>query len=125
MGRRGLVAPERHVDADQGVPAAADDRRAVRAHHLHRHRDGRWQAVDHLPQAVADQQHVAMRVEQLRHSHRVGREHDDRLRGLEAIALWDLAREDRRRGHALARNGHRRRPAGRSIDRESRHGRGF
>ena len=44
-----------------------------------RDRDGRGQAVDHLAEAVADQQQVAMRIEQLRHPHRVGGEHDDRL----------------------------------------------
>ena len=68
--------------ADQRVPAAAHHRGAVRAHHLHRHRDRRRQAVDHLAEAVADQQHVAMRIEQLRHAHRVGGQHHDRLFGL-------------------------------------------
>ena len=32
---RGLVAAERHVDRDERMPAAPDDRRAVRAHHVH------------------------------------------------------------------------------------------
>ena len=82
-----FVAAERHVDGDQRMPAAAHDGGAMSAHHLHRHRDGRRQAVDHLAEAVADQQHVAMRIEQLRHAHRVGGQHHDRLLGLAAIAL--------------------------------------
>ena len=82
---RAFIASERHVDRDQRVPAAAHHRGAMGAHHLHRHRHGRRQAVDHLAQAVADQQHLAMRVEQLRHPHRVGGQHDDRLLGLAVL----------------------------------------
>ena len=57
------------------------------AHHLHRHRDRRRQAVNHLPQAIADQQHLAMRIEQLRHPGRIGGQHDDRHAGLGADLL--------------------------------------
>jgi hypothetical protein len=118
LPRRGLIRPERHIDADQGMPAAAHHRGAVRAHHFHRDRDGRRQAVDHLAEAVADKQHVAMRIEQLRHPHRVSGQHYNRLLGLSL----HLSGPDRRRCHALARDGRGRRPAGRSVDGEGRHG---
>ena len=116
---RALIASERHVDRDQGVPASAHHRRAVRAHHVERDGDGRGKAVDHLAKAVADQQHVAMRVEQLRHAHRVGGQRDDRLFRL-AVGLSPAKRRD---GHALAGDRGRGRPAGRRVDGEGRHGR--
>ena len=78
---RGLIAAERHVDDDEAVPAAAHHGGAVRAHHLEADRHGRGQAVDHLPQQIADEQHVAMRIEQLRHPHGVGGQHHQRLGG--------------------------------------------
>jgi len=114
---RAFIASERHVDRDQRVPAAAHHRGAMGAHHLHRHRHGRRQAVDHLAQAVADQQHLAMRVEQLRHPHRIGGQHDQRLLGLAVL----FPGTDRRNGHPLPRHRRRRRPAGRGVYRESRH----
>ena len=118
---RALISSERHVDRDQRMPAAAHYGRAMGAHHLHRHRHGRRQAVDHLAQAVADQQHLAMRVEQLRHPHRVGGQHDQRLLGL-GRSFGFLAAADRGDGHALAWHRRRRRAAGRGIDGEGRHG---
>ena len=87
--------------ATKGVPASANDRRAVSDHHVERDGDGRRQAVDDLTEAVADEQQVAMLVEQLRHPHRVGGKSDDRLLGLSV----DLAGAQRRRGHPLARHG--------------------
>ena len=59
---RGFIAAKRHVDDDRRMIAAAHHSRAVQRHHLHRHRDSMRQAIDHLCQRIADQQHVAMRV---------------------------------------------------------------
>ena len=93
----------------------------MRAHHLHRHRNGRRQAVDHLAEAVADQQHVAVRIEQLRHPHRVSGQHHDRLLGCKAVVRRQFARADRGHGGALAGHRRRRRPAGAGVDGEGRH----
>ena len=112
-----LIGAERHVDRDQSVPRTAHHRRAMRAHHLEADRDGRRQAVNHLAEAVADQQEIAMRIEQLRHPHRVGGERDDRLAA--------LARQDRRRGQSLHRRRAGRRAAGRGVDRVGGHGARF
>ena len=109
-----LIGAERHVDGDQSVPRAAHHRGAVRAHHLEADRNGRGQAVNDLAEAVADQQQVAMRIEQLRHPHRVGGERDDRLAA--------LAGQDRRRGQPLHRRRRRRGAAGRRVDRVGGHG---
>ena len=64
------------------MPGAPDDRRAMGAHHVEADRDGGRQAVNDLAEAVADQQQVAMRIEELRHARRIGGEHDDRLAAL-------------------------------------------
>ena len=116
---RAFIASKRHVDGDQAVPAAAHDRSAMSAHHFQRHRYGGGQPVNHLPQAVADQQDFAMRIEQLGHAHRVGGQHDERLLGLPIL----LAGTDCRNRHSLARHRRRRCAAGRRIDGESRHAR--
>ena len=79
---RSFIRAEWHVDRDQGVPAAANDGSPVRDHHVERHGYGGRKPVNDLAEAVADEQQVAMLVEQLRHSHRVGGQRDDRLFGV-------------------------------------------
>ena len=59
--------------------APAHDRLAVQDHHLQRHADGVGQAVHHHAHAVADQQQVAMRVQQGRRRRVIGGQADDGL----------------------------------------------
>jgi hypothetical protein len=118
---RSFIRAERHVDRDQGVPASANDCSAMRDHHFQGYRDGGRQAVNDLTEAVADEQQVAMLVEQLRHSHRVGGQRDDRLFGVSV----DLAGAQGRSRHPLAGDRHRRCTAGRRIDGEGGHRAGF
>ena len=77
--------------------------------------DSLGQPVNDLPQTVPDEQYLAVRIEQLRHPHRVRGQHDDRLGGRPAL----LARPQRRNGHALAGNRRRGGAAGAAIDGES------
>ncbi len=72
LHRPAFVAAERHVDDDKGLPGFAHHRLAVQDHHLHGHADGVGQAVDDHADAVADQQDVAVGIENLGHRRRVG-----------------------------------------------------
>jgi hypothetical protein len=106
------------------MPAATHNGGAMGAHHLDAYRDGGRQAVDHLTQAVPDQQDLAMGIQQLRHAHGVGGEHDDRLFGAKAAVVGrGFSPPERGDGHPLARNRHRSGAAGRIVDRERGHGR--
>ena len=89
---RTFIAAEGHVDDDDAVPAAAHHRRAVRAHHVERDGEGGRETVYYLPQGIADEENVAMRIEQLRHPHGVGGQHDQRFGGGAGI----FSRADRR-----------------------------
>jgi hypothetical protein len=85
--RRALVRAERHVDHDHRAFGAAHHRLAMQDHHLHGHAHGVGQAVDDHAQRVADQQHVAGRVQRGGDGRRVGGQADD---GLAALARGDV-----------------------------------
>ena len=76
---RRLVGTERHVDDHDRVIAAPDDGGRMVRHHLQRDGNGRWQSVDHLAERIPDQQDVAMRIEDLRLTRRIGGQHDQRF----------------------------------------------
>jgi len=76
--RRAFVGAEGHVDDHHGPLGAAHHRLAVQDHHLQRHADRVRQAVQHHADAVADQQQVAVRIQDLRHRGGVGGQADDR-----------------------------------------------
>jgi hypothetical protein len=71
-----------HIDDNGGMVAAAYDRSAMRCHHLHGDGHSMRQAVNHLRQRIANQQHIAMRIHQLRHAHGIGGQHDQRFAAL-------------------------------------------
>ncbi len=79
---RALIGSERQVDHHHGPARAAHHCLGVQDHHVQgdAHRIG--QAVQHHADRVADQQHVARLVEQLRHGRGIGRQADDRLAAL-------------------------------------------
>ncbi len=109
-----FVRPERHVDHDHRMIAAAHDRRGVGGHHVERDGDGGGQAVDHLRQRIPDQQHVAMRIEQLRLPRGVSGQHHQRLGGFPI----GLVRADFRDRQPLHRLGSGVGPAGAGIELE-------
>ena len=90
---RSLVGAERHIDHDQRALRAAHHRLPLQDHHLERDRHGRFQAVHHHAERVANQDEVAMLVDQARRMRVIGGERDDRLAA--------LARADIRRGDPL------------------------
>ena len=73
-----LVGPEGEVDEHAGMAGGAHHGGTMRHHHVERDRQRGGQPVDHHPEAVAHQQHVAMRVEQASDRCRVGGEAHDR-----------------------------------------------
>ena len=87
---RCFIGAERHVDDDNAVITAADDRRAMVAHHLERHRYRRIEPVNHLRERITDQQHVTMRIKQLRRPRGIGGQHHHRF-GCHAIDMAILS----------------------------------
>jgi hypothetical protein len=86
---RRLVGAERHVDHHQRALRAAHHREALEDHHVERHRDGGLQTVHHHAERIADQDEVAILIEDARGMRMVGRERDDRLA---ALAGADIGR---------------------------------
>ena len=82
LGRRFLVAAERHIDDDAGRLGAAHHGLAVGDHHVEGNAQRAVQAVQHHAQAVADQQQVDMRVEQAGDRRRIGGQTDHRRAAL-------------------------------------------
>ena len=113
---RCLIGAEGHVDQDDAVIAAAHHGGAMGDHHVERDRQGGGQAIDDLGQRIADQQHVAMRIEQLRLARGIGGQHHQRLVGL----ALELAALDLGHGQPLHRRGRGIGAAGRGVEREGR-----
>jgi hypothetical protein len=84
--RRFFIAAERQIHDHDRPVRSAHHGRAMRDHHVQRHLHGGIQAINHLPQRIADQQHIAMLVEDLRHAGRIGGQHDD---GFAILAFGD------------------------------------
>jgi hypothetical protein len=61
----------------------------VQDHHVQRDPDRAWQAVDDHANRIADEDQVAMRVDDLRRGRVIGRQADDRIA---ALARRDLRR---------------------------------
>jgi len=79
---RRLVGAERHVHHDQRSLRAAHDGEPLQDHHVERDRDGRFQPVHHHSERVADQNQIAVTIEQARGMRMIGGETDDRLAAL-------------------------------------------
>jgi hypothetical protein len=86
---RSFIGAERHVDHDQGMLRAAHHRPALQDHHLERHRHRGLETVHDIAEGVADQDDVAMPVDQRRGMGVVGGQHHD---GLAALASEDVRR---------------------------------
>ena len=80
LGR--LVRCKRHVDDDQRALGAAHHGVALQDHHLERDRHGGLQTVHHHAERVADQDHVAIFVDQPRGMGVIRREAHDRRAAL-------------------------------------------
>ena len=78
----GFVTAERHIDHDQRALRAAHHGKPLQDHHVERNRDGRLEPMHHHAERIADQNEIAMAVEQARGVRVVGRETDDRLTSL-------------------------------------------
>ena len=76
---RGLVRAERHVDHDQRMLRAAHDRASLQDHHIERHRDGSFQPVHDHAEGIADENEIAMAIEEPRRMRVVGGQTHDRL----------------------------------------------
>ena len=76
---RGLIGAERHVDHDQRVLRAAHHRVALQDHHLERHRHRGLETVHHIAEEVADQNDVAIAIDQRRGMRVIRGQHHDRL----------------------------------------------
>jgi hypothetical protein len=86
---RSLVAAERHVHHDQRVLGAPHHRAALQDHHVQRYRHRSLETMHHIAQGIADQDDVAMAVNQRRCMRMVGGEHDD---GLAVLAGTNIRR---------------------------------
>ena len=86
---RGLVGAERQVDHHQRALRAAHHRAALHDHHVEGDRQGALDAVHHHAEQVADQDDVAMLVEDARGVGVIGGERDDRVA---ALAGADIGR---------------------------------
>ena len=74
-----LVRAEWHVDDDERTPRTANDRASVHDHQFEGDRNGCLIAVHNHPEAVANQQEVAIAVGDGGRVRMVGSERDDRL----------------------------------------------
>jgi hypothetical protein len=97
---RCLIGAERHVDHDQRALAAADDRLTLEDHHVQRDRHGGAETVHHHAKGVADQQEVAVLVEQACRVSVIRGQRHDRLAALPGADIR------RRRTLDLLLNGH-------------------
>jgi hypothetical protein len=61
---RGFIGAEGHVDHDQRALRPAHDRTALQDHHIQRHRHRRLEAMHHIAQGIADQDHIAMAIDE-------------------------------------------------------------
>jgi hypothetical protein len=93
IGRLGaaFVGAEGHVDDDHGLARPTHHRLTMQDHHLHGHADGVGQAMNHHAEAVADQQQVAVVVENLGDRGGIGGEADN---GIAALAGGDVRRRE-------------------------------
>ena len=76
---RRLITTERQIDHDQRALAAAHHCVALQDHHIQRHRHGAFKPVHHHAEEVADQDDVAIAVEDARRVRVVGCQTHDRL----------------------------------------------
>jgi hypothetical protein len=90
---RGFIGAEGHVDHHKRMLRAAHDGMALQDHHLQRHRHRGFKTVHHIPQGIADQDDVAIAIDQ---SGGMGV-----IRGQHHYRFVILARADIRRGLAL------------------------
>ena len=79
---RRLVGAERHVDDDERTTRAAHHRMPLQDHHVEGDRHRGLEAVHHHAERVADQDHVAIGVEDARGVRVIGRQAHDRLAAL-------------------------------------------
>ncbi len=90
---RRLIGAERHVDHHKRMLRAAHHRMALQDHHLERDRHRGLEPVHDVAEGIADQNDVAIAIDQRRGMGVVRRQHHDRL----AV----LARANIRRSFAL------------------------
>ncbi len=72
-----LIGSEGKIDDDAGMFDATHDGAAVGDHHVQRDADRRVHAVKHHAEGIADQQQIAMRIEQAGNRRRIGGQADD------------------------------------------------
>ena len=88
-----FIGAERHVDDDKRPARAAHHRMALQDHHVERHRNRGLESMHHHAERIADEDHVAVLVDDVRGMGVIRREHDDRRTA--------LAGADRRRREPL------------------------
>src|SRR3979411_2687989 len=76
---RGLVGAERHVDGHQRLPRAPHHGTSLQYHHFEGYWHGCLEAVYYIAQRIADQDYIAVCVEQRGCMRAIGGEHYDRL----------------------------------------------
>src|SRR3546814_160885 len=70
---RGFIAAKWHIDEDEAMIAPPHHGSTMIAHHVQCNRHGGGQAIDHLPKTIANQQDIAVRIKQLRHTRGISR----------------------------------------------------
>src|SRR3546814_8854479 len=86
---RGFIAAKWHIDEDEAMIAPPHHGSTMIAHHVQCNRHGGGQAIDHLPKTIANQQDIAVRIKQLRHTRGISRrseEHTSELQSLMRIS---------------------------------------
>jgi hypothetical protein len=76
---RRLIGAERHVDDDQRLLRAAHHRPPLQDHHLQRHRQRGLETMHHIAERVADEDDVAIAIDQRGRMGVIRGEHHNRL----------------------------------------------
>ena len=84
----GLVRTERHVHDNERFLRAAHHSMTLQDHHIERDGHRGLEAVHDVAQGVADEDHVAILVDQPRGMRVIGRQHHDRVAALALEDIW-------------------------------------
>ena len=76
---RRFIGTKGHIDHDQRVARAAHHRAPLQDHHVERHRDRGLESVHDVAEGIADQDDVAITIDQGRRMRVIGRQHHDRI----------------------------------------------
>jgi hypothetical protein len=97
---RGLVGAERHVDHDQRMLRAAHHGVALQDHHVQRHRHRGLEPMHDIAQGIADQDDIAIAIDQSGGMGVIRGQHHDRLAILAGANIRrGLALDGRLNGH--------------------------